>query len=101
MRATRYPKTPVLISRRFALTKYLGGLKGYTWYGFFDRHDQGIVLYIPMVIIDSMYGRLLYLAGKSQNDIRGDYPALIRMDMALKTVRVRLRGLFREYFQTK
>lgn len=62
------------------------------WYDFFDLNDHRWWLYPLLVLVDHMYGRLVYCAGKFQNDIRGDYPALIPMDRAGLTFRTLVKA---------
>ena len=61
------------------------------WYDFFDLNDHRWWLYPLLVLVDHMYGRLVYCAGKFQNDIRGDFPALIPMDQAFTNLKVLVR----------
>ena len=72
--------------------------KPFDWYKFFDRHDNKVWLYLLLVITDSMFGRLIYLAGACQHaQIKGDYPSLIPMHRALNTFRIMMKSRYERW----
>lgn len=80
-----------IIARRFIIKKYLAGFE---WYDWFERHDQGMVTYIPLMMVDNIYSRLIYLAGMFQHNTHGNIPALIPMKRAIFIFKLRIKRRF-------